>query len=85
MKVTKKAVVGNVESNDLMVIITPQDGLTVEVKSSIYEQFGTILEKIVKEELAEAGVTDALVQVQDKGAFDFTIRARMKTAIKRAK
>lgn len=85
MKVTKTAVVGNVESNDLMIIINPGEGLTLNIESSVYEQFGSSIEAIIKEELSAAEVTDANIQVEDKGAFDFTIRARVKTAIKRAK
>ena len=85
MKVTKTAVVGNVESNDLMIIINPGEGLTLNIESSVYEQFGSSIEAIIREELTAAEVTDANIQVEDKGAFDFTIRARVKTAIKRAK
>lgn len=85
MKVTKTAVVGNVESNDLMIIINPGEGLTLNIESSVYEQFGSSIEAIIREELSTAEVTDANIQVEDKGAFDFTIRARVKTAIKRAK
>ena len=85
MKITKTAVVGNVESNDLMIIINPGDGLTLNIESSVYEQFGSSIEAIIREELASAEVNNAHVQVEDKGAFDFTIRARVKTAIRRAK
>ena len=34
--------------------------------------------------LAEFGVQDALVDVNDKGALDFVIRARMECAVCRA-
>ena len=84
MKITNTAVVGNVESNDLMIIINPGEGLTLNIESSVYEQFGSSIESIIREELANAEVTDANVQVEYKGAFDFTIRARVKTAIRRA-
>lgn len=85
MKITKTAVVGNVESNDLMIIINPSEGLSLNIESSVYEQFGSSIEAIIREELTNANVTDAHIQVEDKGAFDFTIRARVKTAIRRAK
>ncbi|GLI57496.1 citrate lyase ACP [Propionigenium maris DSM 9537] len=84
MKITKTAVVGNVESNDLMIIVSPGEGLTLNIESSVYEQFGSSIEAIIREELAKAEIRDAHIQVEDKGAFDFTIRARLKTAIRRA-
>lgn len=84
MKITKTAVVGNVESNDLMIIVSPGEGITLNIESSVYEQFGSSIEAIIREELAQAQISDAHIQVEDKGAFDFTIRARLKTAIRRA-
>ncbi len=84
MAITKTAVVGNVESNDLMIILNPGSGITLNIESTVYEQFGSSIEKIIREELENEGIKDANIQVEDKGAFDFTIRARIKSAIRRA-
>lgn len=85
MKITKIAVVGNVESNDLMIVLKPnEEGLVLNIESSVYEQFGSSIETIIREELEKAEIKNAHIQVEDKGAFDFTIRARLKTAIRRA-
>ncbi len=84
MTITKKAVVGNVESNDLMIVLSPAKELVLEIESSVYEQFGSSIESIIREELEHAEIQSAHVQVEDKGAFDFTVRARMKSAIRKA-
>ena len=48
------------------------------------KQFGPAIEAAVRQELARQGVEDAQVRVQDKGALECTIRARVETAILRA-
>ena len=48
-------------------------------------QFGDAIEASVRAVLAAFGVTGAKLRVVDRGALDCTIRARVETAIKRAK
>lgn len=46
--------------------------------------FGDAIEATVRAVLEEFDVKDALVDVNDKGALDFAIRARMECAVCRA-
>lgn len=83
-KITKMAKAGSVESNDILVMISPGEGsLEVEVESVVYKQFGESIKDVILNTLAEEGIKDAKVIAKDKGALDFTIKARVKTCIRR--
>lgn len=83
-KITRMAKAGSVESNDILIMMSPGEGnLEVEVESVVYKQFGDSIREVILDALAEEGITDVKVIAKDKGALDFTIRARVKTCIKR--
>lgn len=85
MKIVREALAGTLESSDLMVRITPQDdALEVVLQSEVIHQFGTQIETVVRETLANLGIVEGLVVIEDKGALDCVIRARVQTAIQRA-
>jgi citrate lyase subunit gamma (acyl carrier protein) len=54
------------------------------LESVVLKQFGDDIKASVMEVLAENAVTNAKVSVNDRGAIDCTIRARVETALKRA-
>lgn len=82
----KNAVAGTLESGDIQVQIAPNDkpGLQINLESSVAFQFGEQIKKVITETLTELGVDNAVVQANDKGALDCTIRARVTTAAVRA-
>ena len=83
-KITRMAKAGSVESNDILIMMSPGEGnLEVEVESVVYKQFGDSIREVILDALAEEGITDVKVIAKDKGALDFTIRDRVKTCIKR--
>lgn len=82
--ISKAAKAGSLESNDIMIMIEPSDKLEITLNSVVKEQYGDMILKAVKEVLDSEGVTKANIVLNDKGALDFTIRARMKTAIERS-
>lgn len=82
--ISKAAKAGSLESNDLMIMIEPSDKLDITLNSVVKEQYGDKILKAINEVLAEEGVTKANIVIEDKGALDFTIRARMRTAIERS-
>lgn len=85
MKIVREALAGTLESSDLMVRITPQDdALEVVLQSEVIHQFGEQIEKVVRETLSKLGIDEGLVVIEDKGALDCVIRARVQTAIQRA-
>jgi len=86
MELKKKAMAGTLESSDCMITIEPKviPGNEVEVESIVKTQFGQQIYDVICEVLNEMNVTDVLVSINDKGALDCVIVARLKTAIMRA-
>ena len=85
MKIVKNAVAGTLESSDAYVQVEPNEtGIEIVLESVVLTQFGDDIKASVMEVLAENEVTDAKVSVNDRGAIDCTIRARVETALKRA-
>lgn len=85
MKIVKAAQAGTVESSDIVVKIEPRDeGIGIELTSSVKQQYGKRIEEVIRETLNELGVTAAHVVAVDKGALDCTVRARTQAAAYRA-
>ncbi|MEG0894142.1 MAG: citrate lyase acyl carrier protein, partial [Oscillospiraceae bacterium] len=72
------------ESSDAYVKVEPNNGIEIELESVVMQQFGDVIKASIKEILDENKVTDAKVFVNDRGAIDCTIKARVETALKRA-
>ena len=86
MEITKCAAAGTMESSDAYVEIEPNDsGLEVELESVVKAQFGDAILDTVHQVLSQCGVENARVRVSDRGALDCVIRARVETAVLRAK
>lgn len=83
MKIIKPAVSGTTESSDVQIMISPNEGngIDINLNSIVKTQFGDAILESVNDVLDSFGVKDALIQIQDKGAFDWVIRARMQAAI----
>ena len=85
-QIIKTASAGTMESSDAYVQIAPGNGtVEIELESVVKGQFGKEIEAVVRQVLAECGVTDAVVSVTDRGALDCVLRARVETAVYRGK
>lgn len=85
MEIIKAASAGTVESSDIIVKIEPaQNGVEVVLTSSVMQQYGRQIEKVIRETLSELGVKNARVEAVDKGALDCTVKARTAAAVYRA-
>lgn len=85
MKIVREALAGTLESSDLMVRISPREGeLAVVLQSEVVHQFGAQIETVVRDCLAKLGIEEGLVMIEDKGALDCVIAARVQTAVSRA-
>lgn len=86
MIIKQRSYAGTLESSDLLVEVLPpeDDCLDIEITSSVEKQFANIIHQVVKETLEEMGVQAALVVVNDKGALDCVIKARVQAAVMRA-
>lgn len=76
---------GTLESSDLMVVISEGQGINLEINSIVGNQFGQQIRELVLSIIEENGLNDANVLIQDRGALDYAIRARVETAISRYK
>ena len=85
MEMKIDALAGTLESSDVMVRIGPaaQPGIQLEIDSIVKQQFGAAIEQVVRETLAQLGVKQASV-VDDKGALECVLRARVQAAALRA-
>lgn len=85
MNITASAVAGTLESSDIYVMVEPAETLDIEIQSVVYQQFGEQIRESILDVVRELGVESGRIQVNDKGAIDCVIKARVETAIKRAK
>ena len=85
--ILRSAQAGTEKKNDVLVGISPMEigsGICIELSSPVRMEFGSQIEETVRAVLYENEVNDCLVSVHDKGAMDFTLRARTETAVHRA-
>ena len=84
MRIVRAAAAGTLESSDALVTVEPGTGIAVSVSSVVEKQFSKAIEQAVRETLQGLAVTGASVSVQDRGALDCTLRARVEAAARRA-
>jgi len=85
VKIIKPAKAGTFESNDIYVMVMPNEGngIELDLESIVMQQFGDEIEKVIMDTLKDLGIEDVIIRAQDKGALNYTIKARVETAIKR--
>ena len=79
----KSATCGSLESNDCLITVSNNEDLDININSIVFDAFGDAIYKVVKETLNELGINNLKVTVNDKGALEYAIRARLITAINR--
>ena len=86
MDIKQTAVAGTMESSDVMVTVKPasEPGLSIHIQSNVLTTFGDQIRAAVEAVFADFGIRDAEVFLNDKGAIDCVIRARVAAAICRA-
>ncbi|HBM79622.1 MAG TPA: citrate lyase acyl carrier protein [Clostridiaceae bacterium] len=86
MEIKTAATAGTLESSDALISVEPnsKNGIEIELNSSVKKQYGKQIKKVIIETLNSLGVKNVTVHVDDKGALDCVIRARLQTAIIRA-
>ena len=86
MEIKKSAVVGTLESSDIMITLNPSDAgrIDIQLESSVEKQFGAQIRRVIEDTLTRLGIQSAQVVAVDKGALDGTIQARTITVAHRA-
>lgn len=84
----KTAQAGTVESMDCLVTVSeagPGTGISLTLAGASVARFSKAMDKAVRETLDNLGITDMTVSVQDNGALDLVLKARVEAAVARLK
>lgn len=85
MEIKKVSSAGTVESSDVLVTVAPNtEGVKIEIESSVIKQYGRQIRETVEDVVNNLKIDNAIISLNDQGALDCTIRARVETAIIRA-
>ena len=83
-QIIKESNCGQYEKSDCLVKVAPSEFLKIEINSKVQKLFGKTIEKSVREVLKDRNLQNICVIVNDYGALDWVIRARLECALKRA-
>ena len=84
MEILKSAAAGTLESSDCMVTVEPGQGISLDLTSSVMNQYGRQIKAAVLDTLERLDVKNANVTVVDKGALECTLKARVECAVFRS-
>ena len=76
-------IAGSLESNDALITVQPAPKLDIIINSIVADFFYEQIENVIRETLADLNISKVKVVCNDKGALDYTIRARLVTALQR--
>ncbi len=86
MEAQRDAVAGSLESSDVLVTVSKNSGtgVQIDIDSVVKKQYGRRIQSVTEEVSSKLGLKGAKIKVQDRGALECTLRARLETAIERA-
>jgi citrate lyase subunit gamma (acyl carrier protein) len=79
----KIGIAGTLESNDVLITVRESDTLKIDIHSVVDLLFHDQIDAVIRKTLAEKKIDKIEVLCEDRGALDYTIRARLLTALKR--
>ncbi len=74
---------GSVESCDCLITLYKSDCVDIDLRSDVIIQYGDQIKKVVLETLKKYNIENVKVNIEDKGALDYTIIARLESALER--
>ena len=84
-EVLKPASAGTMESSDVLVELVPAEGREIQLTSVVEAQFGDSIRAVADEMLNQCDLQNVCLRIDDRGALECVLRARIETAILRAK
>ena len=84
-EVLPPASAGTMESSDVLVELVPAEGREIQLTSVVEAQFGDSIRAVAGEMLDQFGLDNVCLRIDDRGALECVLRARIETAILRAK
>lgn len=79
----RTGICGSLESNDCLITVEESNTFEIVIESIVYDFFAEQIKKVIIDTLNELGIVHIKVFCNDKGALDYTIKARLITAINR--
>jgi len=79
---SEETVIGSENKGDCRVTVKPADALQVEVVTKSRDLFEPGIRKVVSEVVSQLGVEKVTVGVEDQGALDYVILARVEAALR---
>ncbi len=85
MKIKRSASAGTRGVNDIYIEVTDGEGsVQVELDSCMMLLYGEAIEAEIRKMVSKFEIDSVKIKAEDFGALDYTIQARMETALKRA-
>jgi citrate lyase subunit gamma (acyl carrier protein) len=72
---------GTLESSDCKIELSPSNKREIVIESIVFEQFGDQIYQVISEVLDAYNLDKVHLRCIDKGALDYTIKARVKSAL----
>ncbi|MDV3205170.1 MAG: citrate lyase acyl carrier protein [Weeping tea tree witches'-broom phytoplasma] len=85
-QILQKVFCGSLESSDCLIIMepNPDNKIDIFIKSPFIRQFGAKIKQISLDILKEHQIVSCKLIIQDQGAIDEVLKARIVTALRRA-
>ncbi len=77
----KPIMTGSLESSDCLITLYETDTPIIEVDTIVHDAFHDHILHLIKDVLKHYDLEHLSVRIQDKGALDYAIKARLKAAI----
>lgn len=84
MEIKKIAMCGTLDSSDVLVTVRPSDNEVINITSPVASRFEDEIRCVVQKVLNENDCHHVSVTLQDSGALDCVIEARVQTALERS-
>lgn len=85
MEIQQSAIAGTLESSDVQVTIEPNmSGVVINIESTVKNQYGRQIKETVLNTLSKLNIQSGNFLIDDKGALECTLKARLECAIFRS-
>lgn len=85
MEIKETASAGTIEKCDCLVTVSKGEGdIKINLSSKVLYQYGDSIKNTILQTLKKLNINDVIVDVEDMGAFEYVIVARLEAAIYRS-
>ena len=85
MEIKETASAGTIEKCDCLITVSKGEGdIKINLSSKVLYQYGDSIRNTILQTLKKLDINDVMVDVEDMGAFEYVIVARLEAAIYRS-